>query len=84
MWLWSQVYTGPVTAEPSVSSHEDNNNESSFLVSKENVRKQKQNMVTRYFFNNKEVLSRVQHKINMFTNDVAATGEVICGQFDSP
>ena len=56
---------GPVTAEPSVcSSHEDNNNESSFLVSKENVRKQKQNMVTRYFFNNKEV-SQVDRDINI-------------------
>ena len=61
------MYTGPVTAEPSVcscSSHEDNNNEISFLVSKENVRKQKQNMVTRYFFNNKEV-SQVDRYINI-------------------
>ena len=66
------MYTGPVTAEPSVcSSHEENNNESSqVLVSKENVRKQKQNMVTRYFFNNKEV-SQVDRYINIkdpFTN----------------
>ena len=65
VYVKSSVH-GPVTAEPSVcSSHEDNNNESSqVLVSKENVRKQKQNMVTRYFFNNKEV-SQVDRYINI-------------------